>query len=118
MYQGSMCIGGTTRSCMGVAVGCGMCVAVCRRVSIAMGIGKHQTLAKIFSRGSINDQAQFRVQRTSDPHSSLGQQASQVHTMSRRKEKGGQETTLRNKEQLYVKCSKFKEFDNMELTCV
>lgn len=87
LYQGSVCISGTTRRCMGIAVGCGMCVAVCCRVSIAMGIGKHQTLAKIISWGSINNQAQFRVQRTSYAHSGLGQQASQVNTTSSTREK-------------------------------
>lgn len=49
LYQGGVCIGGTTRCCMGIAVGCGMCVAVCCCVSIAVRIGKHQTLAKIIS---------------------------------------------------------------------
>lgn len=47
MYQCSMCIGGTSRGGMGVAVGCGVCVAVCCSASIVVGIGKHQALAQM-----------------------------------------------------------------------
>ena len=48
-YQRSVCIGGTSSSSMGVAVGGGMCIAVCCSASIVVGIGKHQALAQIFS---------------------------------------------------------------------
>lgn len=49
LYQCSMCIVGTSRGSMGIAVGCGVCVAVCCSASIVVGIGKHQTLAQMLS---------------------------------------------------------------------
>lgn len=45
LYQCSMRVGGTSRGGMGIAVGCGVCVAVCCSASIVVGIGKHQALA-------------------------------------------------------------------------
>lgn len=49
LYQCSMCVGGTTRGCMGIAVGCSVRVTVCCSASIVVGIGKYQALAQILS---------------------------------------------------------------------
>lgn len=49
LYQCSMCVGGTTRGCMGIAVGCSVRVTVCCSASVVVGIGKYQALAQILS---------------------------------------------------------------------
>lgn len=86
MYQRSVGIGGaaTTTATTGGSVG----VAVCRRVGVAVrgyapvvvGIGEHQALAQVLSQGPVCHGPKVRVQGVPSTHSSLGHQASQVHT--------------------------------------
>lgn len=39
-----MCVSGASRGSMGVATGCGVCIAVCRSAPIVVGIGEDQIL--------------------------------------------------------------------------
>lgn len=65
---------------MGIAVCRGVGIAVRGYAPVVVGVGEHQALAQVLRQGPVCHGPEVRVQGIPSTHSSLGNQARQVHT--------------------------------------